>query len=32
MFCVRKYYEHFADVNNKDVKYIPFYICLLKQL
>jgi len=30
MFYVRKYYEYFTEFNNKDVKYIPFYICLLK--
>jgi len=30
MFYVRKYYKHFTEFNNKGVKYIPFYICLLK--
>jgi hypothetical protein len=30
VFYVRKYYEHFTEFNNKDDKYIPFYICLLK--
>jgi hypothetical protein len=30
MFYVRNYYEDFTEFNNKDVKYIPFFISFLK--